>query len=296
MIPALIVSGYLGSGKTTLVGHLLAQARAQGVRLAIVSNEFGDTGIDKALLEAGEEGFVELDGGCVCCRLSDALGATVAAIVTQARPDRLVLETSGVALPGDVLVQFWRPPISELVGDEVVVVVVDAERLHATPDHELDETFLAQVEAADLLVLNKCDLVDQDAIRACTARLAELTGGQPVLPAVRGAVDPDLLFPPDPDRLARRDPAAERPPHNHERFTTKELHFAEVTTESAAVDRVLAERAIRAKGFVRTPAGLKLLQGVGSRIELTDPGRDVPDHLVGRVVIIHRQEGHDEHP
>ena len=90
-VPALIVSGFLGAGKTTLVQHLLEQAQAEGVRLAIVSNEFGDTGIDRALLDAGEEGFVELDGGCVCCRLSDALSETLEALLTQVRPDRLVL-------------------------------------------------------------------------------------------------------------------------------------------------------------------------------------------------------------
>ena len=70
-VPVTILTGFLGAGKTTLVQHLLEEAQAEGVRLAIVSNEFGDTGIDRALLDAGEEGFVELDGGCVCCRLSD---------------------------------------------------------------------------------------------------------------------------------------------------------------------------------------------------------------------------------
>ena len=124
-VPALIVSGFLGAGKTTLVQHLLEQAQAEGVRLAIVSNEFGDTGIDRALLDAGEEGFVELDGGCVCCRLSDALSETLEALLTQVRPDRLVLETSGVALPGEIVIQFWRPPLSELIHDEVVAVVVE---------------------------------------------------------------------------------------------------------------------------------------------------------------------------
>ena len=80
-VPALIISGFLGSGKTTLVSRLLDAARRDGVRLAIISNEFGDTGIDRALLDAGQEGFVELDGGCVCCRLSDALSDTVEMIV-----------------------------------------------------------------------------------------------------------------------------------------------------------------------------------------------------------------------
>ena len=124
-IPALIVSGYLGSGKTTLVSHLLADAQEQGIRLAIISNEFGDTGIDKALLDAGADGLVELDGGCVCCRLSDALGETLRMILEDVQPDRLILETSGVALPGDVLVQFWRPPVDALVSEERVIILVD---------------------------------------------------------------------------------------------------------------------------------------------------------------------------
>ena len=114
-IPALVVSGFLGSGKTTLVRRLLDQARADGVRLAIVSNEFGDVGIDKALLEAGSGGIVELDGGCVCCRLSDALGETLQMLLGTSSFDRLVIETSGVALPGEMLVQFWRPPIDALI-------------------------------------------------------------------------------------------------------------------------------------------------------------------------------------
>ncbi len=189
-ISALIVSGYLGSGKTTLVGHLLRQAQHQGVKLAIISNEFGDTGIDRALLEAGDEGFVELDGGCVCCRLSDALSETLVAIVEQVSPDRVVLETSGVALPGDVVVQFWRPPLSELFSEEVVAVLVDAEHLLQTG--ELEDTFLEQIEAADILVLNKCDLVDEDGIVAGERALGELSGGQPVLRAVHANLDAGL--------------------------------------------------------------------------------------------------------
>jgi len=296
-IPALILSGYLGAGKTTLVSHLLAEAQQQGIKLAIISNEFGDTGIDRALVDAGEEGFVELDGGCVCCRLSDALGETVEGIIHAAKPDRLVLECSGVALPGDVQVQFWRPPVDDLVSDEVVVVVVDADRFVGTPDDELDDTFLEQIEAADLLLLNKVDLVTAAQADACEARLGELTGGQPVIRCTHAKVDPALLFPPDPEglRRARRDGDAQPHPHTHERFTTHELSFPGIVDGAEVLAQVAAQHAIRAKGFVRTADGVAVLQGVGQRIELTPFGRPLADDLIGRVVIIHREEGHDEH-
>jgi G3E family GTPase len=290
-VPALIIAGFLGAGKTTLVRHLLEQAQREGLRLAIISNEFGDTGIDKALMEAGEDGLVELDGGCVCCRLSDALGQTVEAVMQRARPDRLVLECSGVALPGDVLVQFWREPIAGLVSDEVVVVVVDATAA-VTAD---DETWIQQLEAADLVIMNKVDLVDDATCEAAMARVASITQGRPALRATSCAVDPRLLFPPDPERLARRDPDVAPRPHSHEHFATKELFFAGEVNAELALAAVHHEGALRAKGFIRTPEGLCVLQGVGDRIDISPFDRPVPEHLIGRVVVIHRAGGSHHH-
>jgi G3E family GTPase len=284
-VPAVVVAGFLGAGKTTLVDRLLRAARAEGVRLAIVSNEFGDTGIDRALLDAGEEGFVELDGGCVCCRLSDALSDTLETLIAKVRPDRLVLECSGVALPGEIVVQFWRPPLSELISEETVVVVVDAER--AAADAEPDPTFLEQLAAADVVVLNKRDLVDDVGLARARERVDRWTGGQPQLVATHADVDLALLFPPEARRRPRQ---GETHPHDHDRFGTTELRFADGVAETEVLRQVRAQGSLRAKGFVRTDQGLRVVQGVGPRITLAAPSRPVPEALVGIVVVIHRED------
>lgn len=101
MIPILIVSGFLGAGKTSLVRWLLAEAMRNGKRVAVISNEFGALGIDQALLGEGDPAVVQLDGGCVCCQLSDELVDTLEMLRKNVNPDQIIIETSGVALPGD---------------------------------------------------------------------------------------------------------------------------------------------------------------------------------------------------
>ena len=123
-VPALVVSGFLGAGKTTLVKHLLADAQRQKLKLAVVSNEFGDLGIDQALLqESGGPGYVELEGGCVCCQLSNELRDTVQRLWETVKPDRIVVETSGVALPFETLMTLTVGTLSvidpDLVGSTV---------------------------------------------------------------------------------------------------------------------------------------------------------------------------------
>jgi len=287
-VSALVVSGFLGSGKTTLVRALLADAQRTGIKAAVVSNEFGELGIDQALLGRLGDGYVELEGGCVCCRLSDELVETLQTLWTRVRPDRILIETSGVALPYDVQINFWRKPVSDWVEDEVAVVVVNAEQLHQGRD--LDATFEQQVSSADILILNKVDLVPADALPRLEAQLREIEPEAPLVHSVRGDVDPELLFPPDPGglRARRRSEAAGPTPHHHDAFTSRELRVEAGVDPAALVARLAASGALRIKGFVETAIGLRLVQGVGSRVELAEVDTPPSPALVGRLVLIQR--------
>jgi cobalamin biosynthesis protein CobW len=291
-IPALLVSGFLGSGKTTLVRHLLRDARARGLRLAIVSNEFGELGIDRALLGGSDETFIELGGGCVCCRLSDELVTTLEKLRERVDPDRVVIETSGVALPYDVSLHFFREPLARWIGEDLTVIVVNAEQLAAGRD--LDDTFEDQVSSADLIVLNKIDLVAESLLPALEAKLRALEPEAPIVRARHGAVSVDLLFPPSPPELGARTRRPDGAPHTHQDFRAEVRDFEPGLASRVIEERVRAEGALRAKGFVETAEGLRLVQGVGARIELVVPEVAPPRELIGRVVLIRRGAPHDD--
>jgi cobalamin biosynthesis protein CobW len=294
-IPVLVVSGFLGSGKTTLVRHLLGEARLSGERMAVISNEFGALGIDQALLGANEEAYVELEGGCVCCQLSDELRDTLQMLRERVDPHRIVVETSGVALPSDTQLQFWREPVCNWVEDDVAVIVVNAEQL--LEGRDLHGTFEDQVTSADLLLLNKIDLVPNGTLHQLEAILEEMAPDVPILYAVHGQVAPEVLFPPDPDRLRaqRREARHSSESHHHEGFLTDILTVADGIEPEALIAQLQSMKVLRAKGFVRTSRGFQLVQGVGRRLELTDVAAVPRPHLLGRVVVIGRGNATEEH-
>lgn len=296
--PVLIVSGFLGSGKTTLVRSVLEQSQAAGIRTAVISNEFGALGIDEALLRGSPGDLVELAGGCVCCKLSDALVETLQRLHETINPDRIVIETSGVALPFETQLHLYRPAVRDWIGEDACVVVVDATGSafeafedadgEATPN----ETFEQQVQSADLLVMSKTDLADPTAM---TARLALLCPGTPVLEAVHGNIPVDVLFPAHAEpRPAPTDRHAGA--HSHEAFETESLLIPEGTPEDQIEAQLRALHALRVKGFVQTADGIRIVQGVGRRIEFLHPGQ-IPIHaaLLGRIVVIRRGAGSHRH-
>lgn len=289
-VPALVVSGFLGSGKTTLVRHLLEAAQKNGIRVAVISNELGELGIDKALLGRGSEAFVELEGGCVCCELSDDLIETLQRLREEVDPERIVIETSGVALPFDTTLNFWREPVSAWLGDDTAIVVVNAEQLAAGRD--LEGTFADQVSSADLLVLNKLDLVPEADHRALEEKLRAIEPEAPIVTCCHGRVPESVLFPPDLGAVDRAGPAPDAPSHHHERFRASEWRPPAGIAPDALEAALLIPGLLRAKGWALTSRGPMLVQVVGRRIEQTL--EEPPDPaLLGRIVRIVRVEEDD---
>jgi G3E family GTPase len=287
-VVGLVVSGFLGSGKTTLVRRLLEQGRRDGIPTAVVSNELGALGIDRALL-AGSGEIVELEGGCVCCRLGDELVKTLADLRARARPRRVIVETSGAALPYDTLLHFWREPVRDWFEDDASLVVVNAEQV--VEGRDLAGTFEDQVSSADLLVVNKLDLVDPNDVERIDSLLREIEPDAPILHTTEGRIDARVLFPPDTRaaRIERRDADAAAGVHSHDQFV------CEVVAEDARSgledlrERLTALDAVRIKGFVRAHAGVVLVQAVGRRIALTPTDIPPPPGALGRLVVIRRK-------
>jgi cobalamin biosynthesis protein CobW len=321
-VPCTIVTGFLGAGKTTLIRHVLANA--QGRRLAVIVNEFGDVGIDGEILKGcgdaacQEDNIVELANGCLCCTVADEFVPALDAILAKDGIDHIVIETSGLALPKPLVQAFHWPAIKNRVTVDGVVVVVDGaaladgrvaadldalKRQRAADtalmhDDPVEEVFEDQIACADLVVLNKRDLLDEDGLTRARAAIADtLPGSVKVLTASGGKVDQKLLLglgigtENDIDnRWTRHDAEAE---HDHDDFDSFVVPLDEIADPSGLVARVgsLAERfdVLRVKGFAAVankPLRL-LVQAVGARVtHQFDRPWNGSEKRQGRLVVI----------
>ena len=301
-IPATIVTGFLGAGKTTLVRHLLMHAG--GRRIAVIVNEFGALGIDGEVLRAcGIEGcedddIVELSNGCLCCTVAEDFLPTMQALLDRPNPpEHIVIETSGLALPKPLLKAFNWPGISSRVTVDGVIALVDgpavaagrfaddpeevARQRAADPsldhDNPLAEVFEDQLGAADLVVVNKSDLVARDDMDRLEAEIAAaVPRAVKVVHTIEGRLDPAILL--GLGAAAEADLAA-RPSHHdaldgeheHDDFESFVVPVGEIGAPEAwvAVLRQVAEQydVLRMKGFaaVRGKPMRLLIQGVGGR-------------------------------
>jgi cobalamin biosynthesis protein CobW len=294
-IPATVITGFLGAGKTSLLRHLVGHAK--GRRIALVINEFGELGIDRELLlgcgdaACAPGDVVELANGCICCTVADDFLPTIEALLDRADPpDHIVIETSGLALPKPLVQAFAWPEVRARVTVDGVIAVVDAAMAAAgafaepatqhAPDHEnpLEEVFSDQLHCADLVVVNKTDLVDAAALDALTGDLsARVRPGVKLVPTRFGVLDSAValgLHAAAEDDLASRpshvDDAGE---HDHDDFESFVVQLGAVPEPGAIAARLretmTTHDILRVKGFLDVPGKPMRLavQGVGPRIE-----------------------------
>ncbi|MEC7852482.1 MAG: cobalamin biosynthesis protein CobW [Pseudomonadota bacterium] len=318
-IPATVITGFLGSGKTTLIRNIITQAN--GKRLALIVNEFGDIGMDGAMLEdcgaesCGANDIIELANGCICCTVADDFLPSMQQLLAQdPRPDHIIIETSGLALPQPLVQAFNWPDIRNQVMLDGVVTLVDGpaladggvahdlEALEAQRaadeelDHEspIDELFADQVGAANLIVLSKADLLDDDAeTRARATVEARLEAPTPIIPVSGGVAPMDAILGLDMEDQAHArsahmhhhhhhdhheedhddDDHHHHHDHGHDEFASHVIALDQVEDAAAFQDMIAALASdfgiLRAKGRVHV-AGKALpyvVQAVGRRVD-----------------------------
>ncbi|MGU3391241.1 cobalamin biosynthesis protein CobW [Sphingomonas sp. M1A8_2b] len=301
-IPVTIVTGFLGAGKTTLISHLIRNAG--GRRLAVIVNEFGTLGVDGDILkgcaipDCPAENVVELANGCICCTVADDFIPTVETLLAlDPRPDHILIETSGLALPKPLLKAFDWPAIRSRITVDGVIALADAEAVAAgrfapdlaaidaqraadpSIDHEtpLSEVFEDQLACADLILLTKCDLAGADGIAAARAVIAaETVRPLPIVELVDGIVDPRIVLGLG---AAAEDDIASRPSHHdgeddheHDDFDSIVVEWDSVDDATALTTRIETLAAggeiLRVKGYAAVagkPMRL-LVQAVGARV------------------------------
>ena len=277
-IDVTVLGGYLGAGKTTLVNHLLRGA--DGEQLAVLVNDFGAIAVDAELIEARDGATIRLANGCICCSLAGGFAEAMTTIdgLTD-RPDRLLIEASGVADPAAVA-QWAHLPGFALDG---VVVLADAETVRARADDRLVGRHVRQqLAAADVLVVNKTDLVPDTRLAELHAWLTEVAPGRVPIDTVGAAVDRSVLLGPAPLGDRRPDPNGDP---GHRTFTLTS-HTPLDRERLSALVGALPDRVVRAKGIVALADDRDrrwVIQRVGPRTSLAphhEPDPGASSHLV----------------
>ncbi|MDF3853263.1 cobalamin biosynthesis protein CobW [Paracoccus sp. P2] len=328
--PVTVITGFLGAGKTTLIRHLMLNP--QGKRLAVLVNEFGTMGVDGEILKScadencPAENIMELSNGCICCTVADDFIPTLERLMAMpVKPDHILIETSGLALPKPLLKAFDWPAIRSRITVDGVIALADAEAVAAgrfapdeaaveaqraaddSLDHEtpLSEVFEDQIACADIVLLSKADLAGEDGLAAARAVIeAEAPRKLPILPLTDGVIDPRVILGLG---AAAEDDLAARPSHHdgaddheHDDFDSVVIELAEIADPgelATRIERLAREQNIlRVKGHVAVagkPMRL-LVQAVGERVrhQYDRPWGDGP--RASRLVVIAEHDDIDE--
>ena len=302
-IPATVITGFLGAGKTTLIRNLLLNAG--GRKIALIINEFGDVGVDGEILKAcgsdacSEDDIVELANGCICCTVADEFIPTMEKLLARTRPDHIIIETSGLALPQPLVRAFNWPEIKSRITVDGVVTMVDgkalsegrfaddeeavararAEDQNLEHENPIEELFEDQLNCADLVILNKTDLLDAKSLGDVTGQLrAQLRKATKLVNATQGVVDPAVLLGVKADaaidlhnRRSHHEMEGEEQ-HDHDDFVTFIVDLPQGLDQKALLARIEktieAHDILRLKGFAALPGmdARLLIQAVGPRL------------------------------
>ena len=305
-----LLFGFLGSGKTTLAKHLLAE-RGTSVKTAIIVNEFGEVGVDGDILRGNSIDVVELNSGCLCCTLRGSLMMAVEELRDKARVQRILVEATGIAQPSELLESLAEASAKGGIDIGPLVTVVDCAKF-AKLESMLGDFYLDQIETADLLVANKIDLATPEQLTAATRRLRELNPDAELLFAEQGRVSADRLFGEGESALVRqardellvqgRPGLHQKHEHHHKHHAHGSHHdhdhvhdphalrpaqsFVVATAARGTRERVerffrsLPDNVWRAKGFIRIDEQPTLVQFSLGQIEFTPAGPNAADCVV----------------
>ena len=329
-IPTTVITGFLGAGKTTLIRHLLQNAK--GRRLALIVNEFGDVGVDGELLKGcneeacPEDDIVELANGCICCTVADDFLPTMMKLLDRPNPpEHIIIETSGLALPKPLVKAFQWPDIRTRATVDGVIALIDADAVSAgrfatdeaalalaraadpTLDHDspLEELFEDQLACADLVILNKSDLVDAVRLSEIEADISgDIRSGVKIVRADHGAVDIGVLlglFAGAEDDLDTRPSHHDADPdHDHDDFGSFVVKGGDVDRIepllAAMTDVIKAHDILRIKGLISVagkPARM-VIQAVGPRIQHYFDRSWKPEEVRQSQLVVIGQKGLDQ--
>ncbi len=314
-IPATVITGFLGAGKTTIIRNMLMNAG--GKKIALIINEFGDLGVDGEVLKGcgaencTEDDIIELTNGCICCTVADDFVPTMQKLLERdVKPDHIVIETSGLALPQPLVAAFNWPDIRTRVTVDGVVTVVDSAAVAAgrfADDHDrvdaireaddsldhdspIEELFEDQLTCADLIVLNKTDLLDGEGVARVRAEVAERIARKPTLIEAKNGDVPALVLlglgAGTEDDIENRKShhelehealhasgEAHDHHHDHDEFESFVMKLPPIADPAGFVERlkdvIATHDVLRLKGFIDVPGKpMRLvIQAVGSRVD-----------------------------